>query len=110
MISTILCFLFGISCVAQANLGATMAFPPVGGTGSSTLSGILIGNGTSPVRTLTIGTNLTLTGTTLDASVRGGSVVGTVSTSSIPNVGGIAYWTSAGYPSLLGTVATGTIS
>src|SRR3990167_1614687 len=71
MINAILCFLFGISCIAQANLGATMAFPPVGGTGSSTLSGILIGNGTSPVRTLTIGTNLTLTGTTLDAS--GGS-------------------------------------
>lgn len=39
-----------------------------GGTASSTLSGILIGNGISQVSTLTIGSNLTLTGTTLSAS------------------------------------------
>lgn len=42
-----------------------------GGTGSSTLSGILIGNGTSPVNTLTIGSNLTLTGTTLAVNTSG---------------------------------------
>lgn len=39
-----------------------------GGTGSSTLSGILIGNGTSAVQTLTIGSNLSLVGTTLSAT------------------------------------------
>lgn len=39
-----------------------------GGTGSTTLSGILIGNGTSVVNSLTIGSGLLLTGTTLSAS------------------------------------------
>lgn len=34
------------------------------------------------------------------------SGAGTISTSSIPTIGNIPYWTSAGYPSLLGTVAT----
>ena len=34
------------------------------------------------------------------------SVVGTVSTSSTPTIGNLSYWTSVGYPSLLGTVAT----
>lgn len=38
----------------------------------------------------------------------GGS--GTVSTSTVPTPGQLAYWTSAGFPSLLGSVATGTIS
>lgn len=42
-----------------------------GGTASSTLTGILMGNGIGSVRTLTIGTNLTLSGTTLNAT--GGS-------------------------------------
>ena len=40
----------------------------------------------------------------------GSSGVGTVSTSTTPTIGNLAYWTSAGYPSLLGSVATGTIS
>ncbi|MDR3572006.1 MAG: hypothetical protein P4L81_07545, partial [Candidatus Pacebacteria bacterium] len=43
-----------------------------GGTGSTTLSGILLGNGTSPVQTLGIGTGLQLSG-------------GTLSTNNIPN-------------------------
>ena len=38
-----------------------------------------------------------------------GSAVGTVSTSSTPTIGNLAYWTSTAYPSLLGTVATSTI-
>ena len=33
-----------------------------------------------------------------------------VSTSSVPTIGQLSYWTSAGTPSLLGSVATGTIS
>ena len=37
-----------------------------------------------------------------------GAVVGTVSTSTTPMVGNLAYWTSTAYPSLLGTVATTT--
>jgi len=44
-----------------------------GGTASSSLTGILVGNGISPINTLTIGSNLTLTGTTLSASGGGGS-------------------------------------
>ncbi len=41
---------------------------PLGGTGSTTLSGILTGNGTSSVRTLLIGNNLSLSNNTLSAS------------------------------------------
>lgn len=44
-----------------------------GGTGSSTLSGVLIGNGTAPVKTLTIGSGCTLTGTTLSCTGTGSS-------------------------------------
>ncbi len=39
-----------------------------GGTASSTLTGILVGNGTSQVGTLLIGSNLTFDGTTLSAT------------------------------------------
>ena len=46
---------------------------PQGGTGSTTLTGVLIGNGTSPVQSVIIGSNLTLSGTTLSASITGGS-------------------------------------
>lgn len=47
---------------------ATILFPIGGGTGSSTLTGILIGNGSSPVQSVTIGSGLNLTGTTLTAT------------------------------------------
>ena len=36
MIKTILCFLFGLYCTASPQFGGTVAFPPVGGTGTST--------------------------------------------------------------------------
>lgn len=36
----------------------------------------------------------------------GGGGTGTVSTSTVPTIGNLAYWTSNGYPSLLGSVAT----
>ncbi|MDC6700688.1 hypothetical protein, partial [Leclercia adecarboxylata] len=49
-----------------------------GGTGSTTLTGIIIGNGTSAVQTLTVGSNLSLTGTTLSATA-GGSGFSTTS-------------------------------
>lgn len=42
-----------------------------GGTGSSTITGIPIGAGTSSLQTLTIGANLTLSGTTLSGSAGG---------------------------------------
>lgn len=57
---------------------ATILFPTGGGTGSSSLTGILIGNGVSPLNTLTVGSGLTLTGTTL-TSTGGSSTFGTTS-------------------------------
>lgn len=51
-----------------------------------------------------------LLGTGVNCGTGGGGGTGTVSTSSVPNVGDLAYWTSNGYPSLLGSVATGTLS
>lgn len=44
-----------------------------GGTGSTTLTGILIGNGTSAVNSLTVGSGCTLVGTTLSCAGTGGS-------------------------------------
>lgn len=52
---------------------ATILGVQQGGTGSSTLSGILIGNGINPVNTLTVGSGLTLTGTTLTSTGGGGT-------------------------------------
>lgn len=60
---------------------ATILGTQQGGTGSSSPSGILIGNNNAtPLSTLTIGTNLTLSGTTLSAS--GGSGTSGAATSS----------------------------
>lgn len=79
-----------------------------GGTGTTTPSGILYGdNGaTNHLNTVTIGSNLTFTGGTLSAT--GGS--GTVSTSTVPTIGQLPYWTGNGTPSTLGSIATGTAS
>ncbi len=65
--------ILGVFFVANVSSAATILFPSGGGTGSSTLTGILLGNGASPVQSLSIGTNLTLVGTTLNASGSGGS-------------------------------------
>jgi hypothetical protein len=59
------------SLITPAIAFAATTFPINGGTGSTTLSGILLGNGTSPVQTLGIGTNLTLTGGVLSATGSG---------------------------------------
>ena len=46
-----------------------------------------------------------------DATGAGGSGVGTISTSTSPTIGGLAFWTSSGaWPETLGSVATGTVS
>lgn len=91
------------------------AFPPTnttqGGTGSTTPSGILYGDNGSTLHlnTVKIGSNLTFSGGTLSATGGSGGS-GTVGTSTVPTVGNVAYWTSAGYPSLLGSVATSTLT
>lgn len=50
-------------------VSAATTFPVNGGTGSTTLSGILLGQGTSPVHTLGIGTGLSLSGGILTNTV-----------------------------------------
>lgn len=55
------------------------------------------------------GTNLSITGGTLNASGGGGS--GSVGTSSVPTIGHVPYWTTSGdTPELLGSIATGTLT
>ena len=93
----------------------------------SSLTGLLKGNGSSALTVGANGTDYTLiTGTTCSGTDKvsavaangavtcsadtGGTTVGTVSTSTTPILGNLAYWTSAGYPSLLGTVATTSLS
>lgn len=73
--------------VLLGSWGLTYAAPSLfqvfqGGTGTSTPSGILYGNGdgSSPLKTLIIGSNLTLSGGTLSASGGGGSPGGASST------------------------------
>lgn len=54
--------------------GVTGTLPVAnGGTGSTTPTGILVGDGAGALNTLTIGTNLTLTGSTLNATAGSGA-------------------------------------
>lgn len=92
-----------VTCLGIAStVHAATTFPVNGGTGSTTLSGIILGNGTSPVNTLTIGTGLNLTGTTLTAT--GGS--GTISTSSPLTAGLLVQSTGA---NTIANIATSTL-
>ncbi len=59
----------------------------------------------TPSSQITAGTNLSWSGNTLNASGGGGGS-GMVGTSTVPTVGQLAYWTSNGTPSLLGSEAT----
>ncbi|MEK9207965.1 MAG: hypothetical protein AAB922_05755 [Patescibacteria group bacterium] len=76
-------------------------------TSSSALSNVA-------TTTVSAGTGITFTGTpgyliggtNLTINATAATVVGTVSTSSAPTIGNLSYWTSTAYPSLLGTVAT----
>lgn len=103
---------------------ATTTGSPCGGSGSTPggSSGQVQYNGSGSfagvsTTTVSAGTNISFTPFTVFGSApvtisatggSGGS--GTVSTSTVPTVGNLAYWTSNGFPSLLGSVATGTIS
>lgn len=109
-----------------------------GGTGWAALQAntVLLGNGKNPVGTTTPGTNgqvLMLSGgvptwysttsssgvtsITLGGGLDGlspitttGTIIGQVGTSSVPSISGLAYWTGAGTPSLLSSVATTTLT
>jgi hypothetical protein len=92
------------------SLGAPVLTTFQGGTGTSSPSGILYGDGTIRLKTVVIGDNLTFSSGVLSATAGGSGGTGTVGTSSVPTVGHLSYWTNAGTPSLLGSVATGTLS
>lgn len=114
--------LFGIAHVTHpevGNFGATVAFPVVGGTGTSTApttNSVLIGNsgGTYGPKVLTAGTNITFTngGSTFTINSSGSSGgSGNVATSTSETAGQLAYWTSTGAtPATLGKVATTTLA
>lgn len=82
-----------------------------GGTGTTSPSGILYGDGTLHMKTVKIGSNLTFSGGTLSATGGGGGGSGTVGTSSVPALGGLAWWTTTTQtPALLSTIATTTLA
>lgn len=93
--------LVGIS-VSITRAQFSVFIPAQGGTGTSTAPSygqMLVGNA-GGTYTLTATSSLGISSTD----------IGTVSTSSTPTIGQLSYWTSAGYPSLLGTVATTTLT
>lgn len=107
--------------IAANGLGYTTATTSVtNGTGISFsgTAGALMGGSNltitnSGVTSLAAGTGISLSGSTGAITITntgGVSGTGTVSTSTVPTIGQIAYWTSAGYPSLLGSVATSTLT
>ncbi len=75
------------------NSGGAFTFAPVwngvlsilrGGTASTTpLGGILVGNGTNPIKSLVVGTGLTFDGTTLASTASGGTVTQVDTSSSV---------------------------
>lgn len=83
-----------------------------GGTSWSNIQAhtVILGNGANALSTTSPSTSgfvLTSNGVNADPTFQSAaSGSGTVSTSTIPIVGQLSYWTSNGYPSLLGSVAT----
>lgn len=76
-----------LALLLAPSLAGAVYLPVQGGTGSSTLGGILSGNGTAPVQSLTIGTGLQLSGNTLSSTVSGS----TFATSSLSAVAPLQY-------------------
>lgn len=108
---------------------AAVTFPVNGGSGNAgTLTGWLYGNSTSPYTASTTPYFSTFFSAGLGSCFSGNSALtwsaglfgchtissgggsGTVGTSTVPTIGQLAYWTSNGSPSLLGSTATGTVS
>ena len=58
------CYAIGGTCLSLSTISGTLGVAN-GGTGSTTLSGILVGNGTSAIQTLTVSSPLTFSGSTL---------------------------------------------
>lgn len=92
--------LLTISSVVYAAAPVTQVIN--GGTGSTTLTGILSGNGKNPIQTVKIGSNLTFSGGTLSATGGGGGS-GSVSTSTNEVSGQVPFFTSnSATPALIG--------
>lgn len=72
-------------------------------------NGFDIGTSTAVYRNAYI-TNLCLSADCKTAWPAGGSSSNTVSTSTVPTIGQLSYWTSNGFPSLLGSVATTSVT
>lgn len=98
---------FGFAPQAEpVELGAGGLTTFQGGTGTTSPSGILYGDETIRLKTVTIGSNLTFSGGTLSATGGSGGS-GTVATSTNETAGYLPYYTStSGTPALLGQVAT----
>ncbi|HEY6020284.1 MAG TPA: hypothetical protein VIY48_10380, partial [Candidatus Paceibacterota bacterium] len=94
--------IIGTSSIGANNLTGILSVAN-GGTGSSTLSGILIGNGTSPVNTLTVGSGLSLSGTTLSNAI-GYAFPGNATSTALTFNGGI---TVTGNTTLANATSTG---
>lgn len=112
MIATLFCYFFGLYCHA---IGATIAFPITGGTGTSTApttNSILIGNsgGVYDVKTLTQGSNITITnsGQTVTIAASGATSPYEIATTTNIAVPQLAYITQASGRTTLGSVATTT--
>ena len=115
-------FGFGAPVEPQLDLpvGGTFAYPQDGGTGTSTdptTNDILIGNsdGVYDVKTLTAGSNVTIDNSggtvTISSTGGGGSGSGSIGTSTVPNIGEVAYFTTSGdTPELVSSVPTTTPS
>lgn len=101
---------------ADLAVGGTHCFPQDGCTGTSTdptTNDILIGNSTGvyDVKTLTAGSNVTIDNSggtvTISSSAAGGGGSGSIGTSTVPNIGELAYFTTSGdTPELVSSVAT----
>lgn len=116
--STTIGFLNGLFSTASSTLSGSFHLPALGtGFLSNDANGNVYTTASSSVQS-TI--SLTTIGTSGTASFianvlnipnyTSGGGSGTISTSTIPTVSNLAYWTSNGFPSLLGSVATSTLT
>lgn len=102
-------FLAVFAGIFVAHMAAAAPFSTgVGGTGTTTPFGILVGDGTAgdPLKTLLL-SGCTFSGGTLTCNSGGGAGSGTISTSTAAVIGNLLYFTS---PNQVGNVATTTVS
>lgn len=109
-----------MSMLSVVGTTTAMVFNATSTTSTSTFAnGINITGGCLEVNgnCITTGGGGTLTSIVLGGGLDGltpiittGTIIAQISTSTIPNIGDLAYWTGNGTPSSVGTVSTGTVS